>query len=149
MSTTVTMRSVLPEATGIAEAVRAGVKDVGPGDRVAYVGRHDAYTEYRLIEADRLVPLPDRVSDEQAVSALLKGSTAHFLVNSIYAVKPGDTVLVHAATGGVRLILGQVAYLARRHRDRHGRNGRNGGICRMTRLRATPSSTVRKTSSSG
>lgn len=95
------------EAAGVVEAVGEGVSDVKAGDRVAYVGRHGAYAEHRLIEADRLVVLPDTVSDEQAASGLLKGLTVHFLVNSTYAVQPGDTVLVHAAAGGVGLILGQ------------------------------------------
>jgi NADPH2:quinone reductase len=97
------------EGAGVVLDVGEGVDVVKPGDRVAYVGPLGAYAEQRLIAADRLVKLPDGVSDEQAASMMLKGMTAEYLLRRTYAVKPGDTVLYHAAAGGVGLIFGQWA----------------------------------------
>lgn len=95
------------EAAGVVEAVGPGVTDLAPGDRVAYVARNGAYRERRTIAARSLVKLPDAISDTVAASVMLKGLTAQYLVTSSYPVRPGDTVLVHAAAGGVGLLLGQ------------------------------------------
>lgn len=94
------------EAAGLVEAVGEGVTDLRLGDRVAYVLPFGAYRETRVVPAARLVPLPDGVRDSAIASALLKGLTAQYLVTASYAVQPGDTVLVHAAAGGVGLLLG-------------------------------------------
>jgi len=95
------------EAAGVVEALGPGVTGLRPGDRVAYVGRFGAYRERRAMPARVLVRLPDGVPDEVAAGVMLKGLTAQYLVTSTYAVKPGDRVLVHAAAGGVGLLLGQ------------------------------------------
>ncbi|MBL8532780.1 MAG: quinone oxidoreductase [Betaproteobacteria bacterium] len=96
------------EAAGVVEAVGPGVDYLKPGDRVAYCGGPPgAYSEVRLIPADRLVPLPDGISDRQAAAMMLKGLTAHYLIRRTYPVKAGQTVLFHAAAGGVGLIAGQ------------------------------------------
>jgi NADPH2:quinone reductase len=95
------------EAAGVIDAVGPDVTDVAVGDRVAYVSRFGAYCEARLLPADRLVKIPDGLSDTVVSGSLLKGLTAHYLITSSYAVQPGDHILVHAAAGGVGLILGQ------------------------------------------
>jgi NADPH2:quinone reductase len=95
------------EAAGVVEAVGPGVTAFATGDRVAYTMPLGAYRERRVVPADRLVALPDAVSFEAAASTMLKGLTAQFLVTSCFGVKPGDRVLVHAAAGGVGLLLGQ------------------------------------------
>jgi NADPH:quinone reductase len=95
------------EAAGVVESVGPGVTAIAPGDRVAYVMQVGAYRTRRVIAADRLVKLPDSVAFDIAASVMLKGLTAQFLATSCYPVKAGDTVLVHAAAGGVGLILGQ------------------------------------------
>jgi NADPH:quinone reductase len=92
------------EGAGVVEAVGAGVTDLKAGDRVTYTGLIGAYCESRVVPADRMVKLPQGISEEQAASMLLKGLTVHYLIFSTYAVKPGDTVLWHAAAGGVGLI---------------------------------------------
>ena len=93
------------EGAGIVEAVGAGVSSVKPGDRVAYTGAPPgSYADTRLYPADRLVKIPDGISEEQAAAIMLKGMTAQYLIHRTYAVKPGDTVLFHAAAGGVGLI---------------------------------------------
>ena len=93
------------EGAGIVEAVGPGVTTVKPGDRVAYVmGPPGAYSEVRAYPAERLVPLPDDITDEQAAGMMLKGLTASYLLRRTYRVKAGDTVLFHAAAGGVGLI---------------------------------------------
>jgi NADPH2:quinone reductase len=97
------------EGAGMVEEVGAGVADVKPGDRVAYAGVLGAYTERRLIAADRLVPLPDGVSDIQAAAMMLKGMTAEYLLLRTHRVQQGETILVHAAAGGVGLIMCQWA----------------------------------------
>ncbi|MBI1216906.1 MAG: zinc-binding dehydrogenase [Rhodobacteraceae bacterium] len=94
------------EAAGVIEAVGEGVTDLRPGDRVAYVLPFGAYRETRVVPAERLVPLPDGLACTAVAGALLKGLTAQYLVTASYAVQPGDTVLVHAAAGGVGLLLG-------------------------------------------
>lgn len=95
------------EAAGIVEAVGPDVQVVAPGDRVAYAPEIGAYASVRLIAADRLVKVPRAVPDEIAATTMLKGMTAHYLIHSTFRVEPGMTVLVHAAAGGVGLILGQ------------------------------------------
>jgi NADPH2:quinone reductase len=96
------------EAAGVVEAIGDGVTEVRPGDRVGYfTGPPGAYATHRLIEPDRLVKLPDGISTEQAAAAMLKGCTAEYLVERCAKVQPGQTVLVHAAAGGVGSILVQ------------------------------------------
>ena len=97
------------EGAGVVEAVGDGVADLSPGDRVAYAGPIGGYAEERLIPAERLVKLPDAISAEQAASMMLKGLTAHMLLRGVYPVKAGDTLLIHAAAGGVGLIVCQWA----------------------------------------
>jgi len=98
------------EAAGVVEEIGPGVTDLKAGDRVAYAdGPMGAYSEARVIPARFLVRLPDSIDEETAAAAMLKGMTAHALIFSVYAVKPGDTILVQAAAGGVGLILCQWA----------------------------------------
>jgi len=97
------------EGAGTVEAVGEAVQGLKPGDRVAYSGPVGGYAEQRLIDADRLVKLPDDVSFEQAAGMMLQGMTARMLLRAVYPVKSGDTILVHAAAGGVGLILCQWA----------------------------------------
>jgi len=92
------------EAAGVVEAVGAGVTDLKAGDRVCYTGLPGSYCESRLVPADRMVKLPQGISEEQAASMLLKGLTVHYLIFTTYPVKKGETVLWHAAAGGVGLI---------------------------------------------
>ena len=98
------------EAAGTVEAVGEGVTGIEPGDRVAYAsGPLGAYAEARLMPADRLVKLPPEVTDRQAAAMMLQGLTAQYLLRRTYAVQPADRVLIHAAAGGVGLILVQWA----------------------------------------
>lgn len=98
------------EAAGIVEAVGAGVVDFAPGDRVAYVGGPlGAYAEARNFEAKLLVRLPDSLSFEQGAAMMMQGLTAQYLLRRTYPVKSGDTILIHAAAGGVGLIVCQWA----------------------------------------
>ena len=93
------------EASGTVEAVGAGVGNVKPGDRVAYANPPmGAYCEVRNIPADRLLNLPDNISFEQAAAMMLQGMTVQYLIKRTYKVQPGDTVVWHAAAGGVGLI---------------------------------------------
>ncbi len=92
------------EGAGVVEAVGPGVTDLKKGDRVAYTGLPGSYCELRVVPADRLVKLPQGISDEQAASMMLKGLTVHYLIHTTYPVKKGETVLWHAAAGGVGLI---------------------------------------------
>ena len=93
------------EGAGVVEAVGPGVSDVKPGDRVAYAGGPvGAYASERIMPADRLVKVPDGISDQQAAGMMLKGMTAEYLTRRTFPVKAGDTVLWHAAAGGVGLI---------------------------------------------
>src|SRR3972149_6559648 len=89
---------------GVVEAVGAGVTELKAGDRVAYTGLPGSYCEARIVPADRMVKLPQGISDEQAASMMLKGLTVHYLIFTTYAVKKGETILWHAAAGGVGLI---------------------------------------------
>jgi NADPH2:quinone reductase len=102
------------EAAGVVESIGTSVSNVKPGDRVVYAAMHGeffddtgAYSEQRNVFADRLVPIPDGVSDQQAAAIMLKGLTASLIINKMYTPKPGDTVLIHTAAAGVGVILCQ------------------------------------------
>ena len=97
------------EGAGVVAAVGPNVSDVKVGDRVAYSGPIGGYAEERVIPADKLVKLPDSISTEQAGAMLLQGMTAHMLLRSVHRVEPGETILIHAAAGGVGLIVCQWA----------------------------------------
>src|SRR5579864_6080584 len=97
------------EAAGVVSEVGSEVKTVKAGDHVAYTGILGAYAEYAAAPADRVVKVPKGVSDQQAAAAMLQGMTAHYLVHSTYPLKKGETTLVHAAAGGVGLLLVQMA----------------------------------------
>ena len=97
------------EAGGTVSAVAPGVTDVQVGDKVAYTGVPGAYAEYAAVPAARLVKLPAGLSTKQGAAAMLQGMTAHYLACSTYPLKKGDTCLVHAAAGGVGLLLCQIA----------------------------------------
>ena len=99
------------EAAGTVAAVGPGVAEPKVGDRVAYTNVLGAYAEYAVVPADRVVALPDGVSTKQGAAAMLQGMTAHYLATSTYALKAGDVCLVHAAAGGVGLLLCQIAKL--------------------------------------
>src|SRR5215472_17155981 len=98
------------EGAGVVVAVGSGVTDLKAGDRIAYgAAPIGSYAEERIIPADRLVKIPEGITDKQAASMMLKGLTTQYLIRSTYRVKAGDTILFHAAAGGVGLILGQWA----------------------------------------
>ena len=97
------------EGAGVVEAVGDGVSEVRVGDRVAYCMSLGGYAEQRLVDAARLVRVPDGITDQQAAAMMLKGCTVQYLVRRIYPVKAGDTILLHAAAGGVGLIACQWA----------------------------------------
>jgi NADPH:quinone reductase len=97
------------EAAGTVEAVGADVSEVQIGDRVAYAMTPGAYAEYAVVPGWRLVKVPENIDMQSAAAAMLQGMTAHYLVTSTYALKSGDTALVHAAAGGVGLLLIQMA----------------------------------------
>ncbi|MGH7388575.1 MAG: quinone oxidoreductase family protein [Candidatus Rokuibacteriota bacterium] len=97
------------EGGGTVAAVGAGVTDVKAGDKVAYTGVAGAYAEFAAVPAARLVALPSGVTTKQGAAAMLQGLTAHYLACSTYPLKSGDTCLVHAAAGGVGLLLVQMA----------------------------------------
>jgi NADPH2:quinone reductase len=97
------------EASGTVEAVGPGVTEFKPGDRVAYALSAGAYAAERLIKASEVVRLPDSIDARRAAAMMLKGLTAHYLLRRTYPVKAGDTILVHAAAGGVGSILCQWA----------------------------------------
>jgi len=99
------------EGVGVVDAVGEGVEGLTAGDRVAYPMNLGAYAQARLIDASKLVSLPDSISDETAAAMMLKGLTAHYLLFRTYPVKAGDSILVYAAAGGVGLILCQWANL--------------------------------------
>jgi NADPH2:quinone reductase len=98
------------EGAGLVTAVGSDVTSVKNGDRVAWSGPLGAYAEYAAMPADRLVPIPAGVTDQQAASAMLQGMTAHYLSHDTYPLKRGETALVHAAAGGVGLLLTQMAH---------------------------------------
>ena len=97
------------EGAGTVAAVGDGVDRFAPGDRVAWSNAPGSYAEQVLVAADAAVPLPDGVATEVAAAVMLQGSTAHYLATSTYPIRAGDSVLVHAAAGGVGLLLTQIA----------------------------------------
>jgi NADPH:quinone reductase len=97
------------EGAGTVLAVGADVRDLEPGDRVAWAGGSGAYAEKAVVGASELVQIPDGVSTPQAAAAMLQGMTAHYLAGSTYPLKAGDTCIVHAGAGGVGLLLTQMA----------------------------------------
>ena len=97
------------EGAGVVDAVGEGVTDVKPGDRVVYSSVQGSYAEYALVPAVRLVPVPAGVTTEQAAAVMLQGMTAHYLTHSTFHLKSGDTALVHAAAGGLGLLVVQLA----------------------------------------
>ena len=97
------------EAAGVVSAVGAGVTDPKVGDHVVYASILGAYAEYAVVPADRVVVLPEGVTTRQAAAVMVQGMTAHYLACTTYPLKTGDTCLVHAAAGGVGLLLCQVA----------------------------------------
>lgn len=97
------------EAAGPVVAVGSDVTSVRLGDRVAYTSTLGSYAEYAAVPADRLVKIPDELDFNQAAAAMLQGMTAHYLSHSTYPIKSGDTVLIHAAAGGVGSLLVQMA----------------------------------------
>lgn len=99
------------EGAGTVEAVGPDVTEVAPGDRVAYAMARGAYAEYAVVPAAMLVKIPDGLDFTDAAAAMLQGMTAHYLAHSTYALKPGDTCLVHAAAGGAGGLLVQMAHM--------------------------------------
>jgi NADPH2:quinone reductase len=97
------------EGAGVVEEVGAGVTTVRPGDRVAWTGVPGSYATHNAVPADRLVTLPAGLDARTGAAAMLQGMTAHYLAHSTYPLKPGDSCLVHAAAGGVGLLLCQMA----------------------------------------
>jgi NADPH2:quinone reductase len=97
------------EGAGVVEALGDGVTEVKKGDRVAYAMIPGAYAEYATVAARRLAPLPPDIDAKSAAALMLQGMTAHYLTHSAYALKKGETALVHAAAGGVGLLLIQIA----------------------------------------
>ena len=93
------------DAVGVVEAVGEGVDFVRPGDRVGYLlGPQGAYSDVRLMPAEVLIPLPDGVSDRSAATLMMKGLTAQYLFRQVYPLHGGETILYHAAAGGVGLV---------------------------------------------
>ncbi|MDP9607396.1 NADPH2:quinone reductase [Variovorax sp. YR750] len=98
------------DAVGVVEAVGPGVTEVRPGDRVGYLlGPQGAYSQARVMPADVLIPLPDGISDRTAATLMMKGMTAQYLFRQVYPLEGGETILYHAAAGGVGLIACQWA----------------------------------------
>jgi NADPH2:quinone reductase len=99
------------EAAGVVTALGSDVTNVQAGDRVAYAGALGSYAEYAAVPADRLVKIPDQLPFNHAAAAMLQGMTAHYLSHSTYPIKRGETALIHAAAGGVGLLLVQMCKL--------------------------------------
>lgn len=97
------------EAAGVVDDVGSDVSGVRVGDRVAWTGAPGGYAEYALVPVERLVALPDDIAVKDGAAAMLQGMTAHYLVRSTWPIKPGDICLIHAAAGGVGLLLCQLA----------------------------------------
>ena len=98
------------EGAGTITEVGADAKSVRVGDRVAWTGVQGSYAEYAAVPVDRLVPIPPGVTEKQAAAVMLQGMTAHYLSHSTYPLKQGETALIHAAAGGVGLLLTQMAH---------------------------------------
>ena len=97
------------EGAGIVAAVGEGVRDVGPGQRVAWAGTLGSYAEFALVPAEKLVRIPEAIDTRTAAALMLQGMTAHYLATSTWPLRRGDTCLIHAAAGGVGLLLVQIA----------------------------------------
>jgi NADPH2:quinone reductase len=97
------------EGAGTVAAIGSGVEDVRIGDRVASVNFRGSYAELAIADADKVVPIPDGLDTRAAAALMLQGMTAHYLATSVHALQPGDRCLVHAAAGGVGLLLCQIA----------------------------------------
>src|SRR5581483_5985322 len=111
------LRTPLPfipgqEGAGVVSAVGSQAKSVKPGDRVAWSGTLGTYAEYVAVPEEHLVPVPTSITDEQATAAMVHGLTAHYLVHDAHKLKAGETALIHAAAGGVGLLLVQLARAA-------------------------------------
>jgi NADPH2:quinone reductase len=109
------LRTPLPfvpgqEGVGLVQTVGSQVKAVKPGDRVAWSGTLGSYAQYVAVSEEHLVPVPLNITDEQSVAAMVQGLTAHYLVNDAHKLKAGETALVHAAAGGVGLLVVQLAH---------------------------------------
>jgi NADPH:quinone reductase len=98
------------EGAGAVSAVGSEVKNIKVGDRVASAGIQGSYAEFASVQADKLVRIPDKLGFEEAAAAMLQGMTAHYLLHSTYPLKRGETALVHAAAGGMGLLLAQIAH---------------------------------------
>lgn len=103
------------EGAGAVESVAPDVKNVTPGDRVAYAMARGSYAEYAVVPAWQLVKIPDAVDFETAAAAMLQGMTAHYLTHSTYPLKPGDSCLIHAAAGGTGRLIVQMAKMLGAH----------------------------------
>ena len=99
------------EGAGVVETLGEGVTGLSVGQRVAWATQSGSYAEYAIVAANKVVPVPDGLTDQQAAAALLQGMTAHYLAYTTDPIRPGDTVLIHAGAGGVGLILTQMARL--------------------------------------
>ncbi len=97
------------EGAGVVTKVGSEVTGIAEGDRVAYTGIRGSYAEYAAVAADRVVKIPENVTTKQAASVMLQGMTVHYLTHATFPLKPGDTCLIHAAAGGVGLLMVQVA----------------------------------------
>lgn len=97
------------EASGVVKSIGEGVKNVKPGDRVAYVHEPGSYAELNLVPAEHLIPIPENFSFEQGAAFPLQGMTAHYLLHEFRKIKPTDVILIHAAAGGMGLLLTQWA----------------------------------------
>jgi NADPH:quinone reductase len=95
------------EMSGVVSKVGSDVKTLKPGDRVAQTGTVGSYAEYQVVPAERLVKIPEKIDFKTAAAAMLQGATMHYLMRSTYPLKPGETALVHAAAGGMGLLLTQ------------------------------------------
>ena len=98
------------QGAGLVEAIGKGVNNLDIGERVTYSNLLGSYAQSRIVPADRMVKLPDDISDELAAAAFLRGLTAHYLLKRLFPVQPGETILVHAAAGGAGLIICQWAH---------------------------------------
>lgn len=97
------------EGSGTVEAIGSNVTEIKPGDRVAYTGSIGSYAEFNIVKASQIIPLPDDITFEQGAAFPLQGMTTHYLLHEFYRIKPHDTILIHAAAGGVGLLLVQWA----------------------------------------
>src|SRR4029079_18664329 len=97
------------EGAGTIEAIGPGPRDVVIGNRVAWVSATGSYADYAIVPLSRLVPLPDNITARTGAAVMLQGMTAHYLAITTFPLKPGDTCLIHAAAGGVGLLLVQIA----------------------------------------